>query len=424
MKTRTAARFRAQRIRVVVAAAVTIVGLIGSLSNCTTDVPSDASEGQRGDSITSGGQAGWSARSTWQIDPQPFLTIGEENGPVEYTFGSIRGATRFADGRIAIADNSTKDIRFFDGRGNHLKSVGRSGEGPGEYRTLSALARSPHDTLLIADGTLRRVTILDPQGDYARSFQIEGVPATDRLRKIAAIDDQYALVLAYAGISDFMRPDGMSGYPVNVWVVDLHSAVAQVVGQMDSEQIIVQKHGERRSSSRVAPFATPGHAAAGAGLVVMGSSATDAIELYAADGRRLGGLDAVRPMPAVQPGEIRRYYLAAQPGRDLDLLFRRTGFENVAPPRMPAFDDLIVDPDSDVWVRRYAPPWDSTLSRWDVHDRRGVWLGTVTAPTRRPVDTSKKDVLEVGRDYVLILLMDSLGVQRVGAYRLRKPRGE
>jgi hypothetical protein len=396
-------------------------GLLVMLSCCTTDVRSTAGEGQHIDSVAPLAKQKWSQSTAWLIGPEPLTVVGEVDGPVALLLGDVRSASRFTDGRIAIADNSTKEIRFFDAAGGHLRSVGRFGEGPGEYRFLGAMARTPHDTLLLADGRLQRITVLTPEGDYVRSFQISGVPATERVRQISAVDDRYAVMLPYPGIGDIERPEGMSSHPVTVWSVDLASGVGTSIGEVDSEQIIVKKHGGMRSSSRIAPFATPGHVAAGAGFVVIGSSADDNIRIYTMSDHEVRHLARVRPTPAVQPGDATRYYSASDPKRDINLLFQRSGFEDVSPRRMPAFDDVLVDPDSNVWVRRYAPPWERDPSEWDVHNSRGEWLGTVALPRLRPLDSRKKDLLEVGLDYALLLLEDSMGVQRVGLYRVRKP---
>lgn len=66
------------------------------------------------------------------------------------------------DGRLAVAQPMETSVWVFSPTGERLEVVGRAGDGPGEFRAISAMGWQG-DTLWVADGSLFRVTFLDPE---------------------------------------------------------------------------------------------------------------------------------------------------------------------------------------------------------------------------------------------------------------------
>jgi hypothetical protein len=69
-----------------------------------------------------------------------------DSGPA--SFGDIRGYAVNDRGWVFVLDYSTQDVRVFDSPGAFLKTVGRMGSGPGEFRNANGivgarLVRSP-----------------------------------------------------------------------------------------------------------------------------------------------------------------------------------------------------------------------------------------------------------------------------------------
>ena len=75
--------------------------------------------------------------ASWTLSAEPEAVIGHlaDEDPA-HQFTQIRGAVRLSDGRIVVGDWGSREARYFDERGTHLLTVGGSGEGPGEIRTL------------------------------------------------------------------------------------------------------------------------------------------------------------------------------------------------------------------------------------------------------------------------------------------------
>jgi hypothetical protein len=98
--------------------------------------------------------------------------------------------------------------------------------------------------------------------------------------------------------------------------------------------------------------------------------------------------------------------------------FREDYLERPRPERLPVFTDLVVDAMGHLWVERYRPRygnidplWETGPREWDVFDSGGRWIGTVLVPDR-------VRVREIGRDYVLGVWRDELGVEFVRTYEM------
>jgi len=74
-----------------------------------------------------------SPEDRWVVEAEPFLSIGGVSADPPAMFTDVTQATRLRDGRIAILENETSELRFFAARGENLRTAGGRGEGPGEF---------------------------------------------------------------------------------------------------------------------------------------------------------------------------------------------------------------------------------------------------------------------------------------------------
>ena len=72
--------------------------------------------------------------ATCTLGDEPIFRVGNNESDEAQWFSSIRGAGRVSDGSVAVIDRASAEIRIFDAAGRHLRSMGRHGEGPGEFR--------------------------------------------------------------------------------------------------------------------------------------------------------------------------------------------------------------------------------------------------------------------------------------------------
>jgi hypothetical protein len=78
---------------------------------------------------------------------------------------------------LLVADRGDMAIRRFDARAVHLGSMGREGEGPGEFRSLWGLTCAPDGRrFAVTDPVLARVSFFDANGQFLYSTQTPDTP--------------------------------------------------------------------------------------------------------------------------------------------------------------------------------------------------------------------------------------------------------
>jgi hypothetical protein len=76
---------------------------------------------------------------------------------------------RAGDGRIAMAGRGMQGIAIFDDAGRYLRTVGRRGQGPMEFATITAMRFASDGALHVHDAGNRRESLLNPRLDSAYS---------------------------------------------------------------------------------------------------------------------------------------------------------------------------------------------------------------------------------------------------------------
>ena len=92
----------------------------------------------------------------WPVDARPLVSIGVVQGDPHYEFDDVTSVARLPDGRIAVANNGSGEVRFFGPDGSFIRAVGRAGDGPEEYRILDRIRVVGNDTILVLDTYQRR----------------------------------------------------------------------------------------------------------------------------------------------------------------------------------------------------------------------------------------------------------------------------
>lgn len=106
----------------------------------------------------------------WDADPDArwrlveSLRIGTATAGGPEAFESINRITIDALDRLWVVDYLAGHVKVFDAEGRHVRTIGRQGEGPGEFIRLSSVLRGPNGNMWIADDRLRRYEIFDTAG--------------------------------------------------------------------------------------------------------------------------------------------------------------------------------------------------------------------------------------------------------------------
>jgi hypothetical protein len=98
---------------------------------------------------------------------QEELTIGTAEGADEYMFVRLRGIAVDDQGAIFALDQRKPRVDVFSGDGSHLRSIGRRGQGPGEFQNPFFIALAPAGEIMV--GGMDRLSFFDRTGIFLRS---------------------------------------------------------------------------------------------------------------------------------------------------------------------------------------------------------------------------------------------------------------
>lgn len=103
-------------------------------------------------------------------------TIGSVDGAPEYTFGTLADAAFSPDGSILALDAGNSLVRVYDRTGRYLRSLGRSGAGPGELQYPTKLIVA-HDRIRVLDPAQSRYVEFRSDGTHVETRRVgDGVP--------------------------------------------------------------------------------------------------------------------------------------------------------------------------------------------------------------------------------------------------------
>lgn len=105
------------------------------------------------------------------------LSVGEAEGRKEYMLSRIIDIAVDSNGNIYAADRKENHIKVFDRNGRHVRTIGRPGQGPGEFDLVSRIQITPQDELMVYDRRAFKLTFFSLDGSYLRTVLLKGVQA-------------------------------------------------------------------------------------------------------------------------------------------------------------------------------------------------------------------------------------------------------
>lgn len=353
----------------------------------------------------------WAPGEGWQVAEEPSLTIGSAEEDEAYALFGVVAAVRLPDGRIAIANAGTRQVRIYDASGRHVLDLGREGQGPGEFRRLADVWRGPGDSIVAADNALGRLTVFDAEARFGRTILLQ--PATPSQAFGRGTLDDGSLLVSLPG-----RPaDPTAGlFDGGMRAFDRYSAEGRPLNPIgvvpQGPQWGFETNGSPAYAAAPLTIFSPPHATGGAS-VYLGDPTQPEVRQRSPDGTLLRivrwGVEPRPVTPAIQQTyrDVSIESATTPEARRLVLGFLE---QIVFPDHLPVYDVLRADPEGCLWVKPYATDWEADAPWW-VFDPAGRWLGSVALP-------AGLTLLDVGPDYVLGTTRDELGVERVVLHAL------
>ncbi|MFQ5536957.1 MAG: 6-bladed beta-propeller [Gemmatimonadota bacterium] len=160
-------------------------------------------------------------------EEQRTLLVTAKDDPL----GKVNGVARW-DGRIALTDEYGMNVKVFDPDGSLAMTLGRPGDGPGEFRAPIGAAVVTGDRLAVADYLRTRVIFFDPDGSAAGEFKIPGAA----IGGLMSVEGGSALLLSARLVAD----DGRDASPYALHVLDLDGRVRTSLAERPTPRSITE----------------------------------------------------------------------------------------------------------------------------------------------------------------------------------------
>lgn len=102
------------------------------------------------------------------------FSIGEGDEHTEIVLNRPIDLHLDSQGLIYVMDWGDTNIQVFDQSGNRVRTIGKKGQGPGEFDTPADFKIEQNNRIVLLDSRQHRISILDTDGSYVLGFRIEG----------------------------------------------------------------------------------------------------------------------------------------------------------------------------------------------------------------------------------------------------------
>jgi hypothetical protein len=350
-----------------------------------------------------------------RVAPAPSLTIGTAAGEAHTLLTRVTSGVILRSGTIALANTGSQTVLFFDAQGRFIGNVGRSGQGPGEFSSLSWIKSFGPDGVIAYDRA-RRVTVIRDSAQLVRTTSLNGVPVgifhdgtllfSQRMSRALEIDGEVTRDSSiYMTVRDFASAD---------------AAVTDTVGKFPNSDLPVTTSASSGAVaaviSRPMPFARTASAAVVRDGFIFGDGSRYEIRFFTGNGVLRQVLRVDTPVHALTAGDVSNYLAVAlaRTAPETRAAQERTLRSLPKPRSVPAYGTIMVDDRERIWVQAFTVD-QSSAHLWTVFDSTGSLLGRVETP-------ANFRVLHFRSDRVLGVRTDADGVERVLVFSLHEQR--
>ncbi len=353
--------------------------------------------------------------SPWTLSLE--TEIGEIEGDEPYLFGDPVSPVRLPDGRIAVADAQSADIRFFGPDGTFLSRTGSRGQGPGEFMSFGWMAKCD-GKLLAYDWQQARVTSISFDGMADDPFGFR-TPEDQSPYTSTCLPDGSLLAAGWGQRPEMPPGEEFLFYAqrAELWRTFPESdSVVPLGTYISSERLMHIDRNTGGGGSGPHPFSRSVVFAGTQDRILIGGAERLQVEVRSLDGNLLKILRGPDSDLLIDDVLVSSYQSADLTDGQTALRTRLADAGNPMPERYPAYTSMLVDPLGYLWVERFILPWVATRE-WGVFDPEGVFLGDFPIP-------ANLQITDVTEDHVIGIATDELDVARIQVYRLTRSEGD
>lgn len=359
------------------------------------------------------------AGAFWTIDPEPEILVTDDSARLDWT----AGLARLEDGRVATFSFTNRQLFIFGPSGELSRTIGRAGEGPGEFGTPDGMQYLPPDTLVVWERFLEAVHYFDTTGTLLNKRSVDYARLMEHG---ATYEDPFRLVLP-----DGSFLIGVKDAPIAAAEQDCSHLSTTISFEGQEPVPLPGEHLVRIDADYAAhPFGCfrPGSliTVGGDPPAVYISLKGEEVHQRSLDGTLLRIIRRTTEPPPVTDKAWDAELENLEQVLEARSLGRGTGprGERARRTAYPAIEGIIVDTEGHLWVREWSGSESGIPDQWSVFDPEGVWLGFLPVPPNpQPMDfflCTLFDPCWVGKDFLLMIRRDELAVERMEGYRIRR----
>jgi len=328
---------------------------------------------------------------------------GSDAGPESFYQVPPHGLAFDRDARIYVLDTGNKRVHVFDEAGNHIRSIGREGRGPGEFQFPASFTVEAMGTVAVHDVGQRAIIHFDSAGEFLDHRPApRGVFGPIRPESLAR------------NIPTQRRDSATGGVFFRLYrAAAMDTVEVAAVRLPDSKPIDYESCGIGLSLPPL--LANPPSWDARGGRLALAGVTDYAIRIF----EREAEVRHVRRQLEPQPATVELAMRELGDGEEWTIGGSRSC---TVPPeeviekrgiaeKIPLISKIAVTPEGWLWVQREVIGQE--VGPIDVFDATGAYVGTLPPESPWPVDFGP-------RNLILALEKDELDILRVVVYRIRQ----
>lgn len=336
----------------------------------------------------------------------PFLVdLGVAAGRSTEEFDRVTDAALGDGGAVIVANTGGHDVRAFRA-GRPTWSLGRLGDGPGEFRGDLTLDVSA-DSTFVYDFGLRRLTVIGSTGQVGRTVDIRTDEPNPEF--VCVLDDSSLVVT-------FRRIHLSAGLNVDTLVAarfDRRGTFRNVIATVANEHVFLKIDGGFPLVD-TQPFTAGASVACWSARVAVAQGDDPQVTAYDAAGRRRALVrwpaSTAAPMPSDAVERWRAAYLTSRDA-SVPRPARARWLQGVPiPSHAPTIARLLVAHDGDLWIETYATP--GGPHHWLVIGPTGESIGRAVLPNALRLES-------VGDSLAIAVWQDEVDVEHVALFDVR-----
>lgn len=344
------------------------------------------------------------------VEPRPRLDLGE-GGALEL-FSRIVTIRVQGSGNVVVANRNPPELRVFDSNGRHVRTIGRKGQGPGEFQDIDDVVGRRGDSLAVLDNSARRFTFFGPGGEIDHTVGYQAPFPTPPFNVTINPLDDGTLLIGY-GLVTTLKPTPVPvGVPVVLGRYDVSGSRLDSIGMFFTREHFLQAAPPNRGGFAFwdRTFGRTGTIVSTGSSFFHGDATRMEVRKYSANGVLLETHRIDVPPKPLTGDAIARYKQGVMSNvrAEREVAQRRVD-EMPYPSHLPAYRRFVIDARGRIWLHEYLHP--AVDNQWIVMDPSTRIAKTVRLPDRFvPYHIGATDIAGVWRD--------TDDVEHVRVYRL------